>query len=612
MLKLSIILVMRLGTVLAGIAILLAVLCAGCGAKHRPHPVPAPAPTLSVQPPSAVTACSGNNCDSIGFVWSGIPFSNPTGYYVFLNGSQIAKVSAAPYTFTNLTCATAYSLGVEAYNGGGTSQLYTLSYTTPACPTGGGNATSCPTRTGTVTTVNPGANLTTASNSLTAGNTLVLNDGTYSPSDITPMPSAGWYINGIHGTAANPIIIEAAHDGQATIDGSNDGQHYLLWLRNSSHVTLCGFNIQNGQWDTVHIGGDSAGGPAFPNSDSNITIERVIAKGAGYADQSDGTGNYHCFAVENNDYTTDANILLQDDAAWGQGCRYGFIAYHSNGVTFRRDYVYNNWIPQAAFTPAPRCGFADYGTTNATFENDVEYHNLPSQADANHYCGTWITTDDLTNYPETNGQWYGDVWYAHCDGIENPSGGSGNVFQDVVMDSPTNSVCNTDGTLDGQYQNNTVLSSSRGAGTWSNAVFADNGNVGLYNNNGATPSAVNSTFVNGTNAVYGTVTHSYSDFYNNRVTPSLSTGDVTTNPGYDTTTYGLGAYLMPAPNLTGQGQSGADMGAHIICEYVNGSLTHTRLWPWPMESRIVSAMAVSPTYASSGGLWKTLSGVPSC
>jgi hypothetical protein len=66
---------------------------------------------------------------------------------------------------------------------------------------------------------------------------------------------------------------------------------------------------------------------------------------------------------------------------------------------------------------------------------------------------------------------------------------------------------------------------------------------------------------------------------------------------------------MPAPALRGLGSGGAEIGAHITCQYDGGSLTSTPLWPWSMESRILAATGKSVTYASGGGIWNTLSGV---
>jgi hypothetical protein len=113
----------------------------------------------------------------------------------------------------------------------------------------------------------------------------------------------------------------------------------------------------------------------------------------------------------------------------------------------------------------------------------------------------------------------------------------------------------------------------------------------------------------------GTNTHTYNKFYNVGTTYSgLSAGTgesvLGTNP-YATNyaAYGNGAYLMVPTALQGQGESGADVGAEVLYEYVDGTLTSTPLWPWPMEDRIYKETGISVTWESKGGLWKTLNGV---
>ena len=48
---------------------------------------------------------------------------------------------------------------------------------------------------------------------------------------------------GLHGTASAPILIEAASDGGATVDGSK-GNNNLLFVQRSSYITFCGLNFQ--------------------------------------------------------------------------------------------------------------------------------------------------------------------------------------------------------------------------------------------------------------------------------------------------------------------------------------------------------------------------------
>ena len=81
-----------------------------------------------------------------------------------------------------------------------------------------------------------------------------------------------------------------------------------------------------------------------------------------------------------------------------------------------------------------------------------------------------------------------------------------------------------------------------------------------------------------------------------------SAGTSTANPGYDTTKYGDGAYLMPAPNNPA-------LGASIIYRTIDGVRTTTPLWPWPTDDLLMAEEGITATYEATGGLWKTLDGV---
>src|SRR5260370_18387150 len=82
----------------------------------------------------------------------------------------------------------------------------------------------------------PGDNLSAKANSLSPGDTLLLQDGLYSNSEL--------HVNGIHGTATAPITIRAEHDGKAIIDGAGSAS-YVIEVKNSSYVIVDGFVSRN-------------------------------------------------------------------------------------------------------------------------------------------------------------------------------------------------------------------------------------------------------------------------------------------------------------------------------------------------------------------------------
>lgn len=105
----------------------LAVLVAGC--SSRPH--------AWLTPGRALTACASTDCGpySAALNWGPLGFPSTTGYLVSLNGSQVADVTASPYTFLGLDCGTTFTLAVQPHNGsGGTGNVFSVGYTSPPCP----------------------------------------------------------------------------------------------------------------------------------------------------------------------------------------------------------------------------------------------------------------------------------------------------------------------------------------------------------------------------------------------------------------------------------------------------------------------------------------------
>lgn len=110
-------------------SLLLATGCAGA----KPH--------VWVKQSRSLTACLSPGCGEylVTLKWSGLTIAAQTGYYVFLNGSQVDDVAGQQYTFEGVECGTSYTLGVEAHHGSGNhGPLHTASWSSPACGGGGG------------------------------------------------------------------------------------------------------------------------------------------------------------------------------------------------------------------------------------------------------------------------------------------------------------------------------------------------------------------------------------------------------------------------------------------------------------------------------------------
>jgi acid phosphatase type 7 len=84
-------------------------------------------------------AATGATATSIALSWS--PSTDNvgvTGYGEYLNGNQVASGASTSYTFTGLTCGTAYTLGVDAYDAAANrSAKASTVASTSACPSTG-------------------------------------------------------------------------------------------------------------------------------------------------------------------------------------------------------------------------------------------------------------------------------------------------------------------------------------------------------------------------------------------------------------------------------------------------------------------------------------------
>jgi beta-lactam-binding protein with PASTA domain len=83
-------------------------------------------------PPSQPTGLSITNQgqSSLTMAWNSV--SGATGYYIYRGGTYLGAISSTSYNFTGLTASTTYTLGVAAYNDGGSSTISTIQATTLA------------------------------------------------------------------------------------------------------------------------------------------------------------------------------------------------------------------------------------------------------------------------------------------------------------------------------------------------------------------------------------------------------------------------------------------------------------------------------------------------
>jgi hypothetical protein len=366
---------------------------------------------------------------------------------------------------------------------------------------------------------------------------------------------------------------------------------------------------------------NSSGGTVIVNG-SDVTLRRVSA-------YTSGEGNVHVYEIA---YTHD--VLLEDCAASGKG-RNLYLIYESERVTLRRCWGW--WMARNSIGDANYV-FQVYASVDTLIENNVGSID-PNPSVNNVGAGAfWIA--DWNDTPAcSNNELVGSVYYGFNDwhnlGHSQQSGNTqrNNVMRNVVLVGGGYTGIFQRGGHDFTLENVTLA----GDKSWS-TFRIDN----LYDVN---PSASirNSSLVGSSTGLVveagATLTHNHNNLFGFQSPysgTSRGTGETFINPGYDVSTYGLGAYLFVPPALRGQGANGVDVGAEVLYRSVNGTMTDEPLWPWPMEARICAEMAhlfgdgtngISVTYEShntsydydgdgqaetyhcTGGIWHTLEGV---
>ena len=97
-----------------------------------------PVTQSATQPPTAPTgiALGTRTTTSISITWTASTDNlGVAGYDLYAGSSDVGTATATAYTFTNLTCGTSYTLGVDAYDAAGNHSPETTGvFSTSACP----------------------------------------------------------------------------------------------------------------------------------------------------------------------------------------------------------------------------------------------------------------------------------------------------------------------------------------------------------------------------------------------------------------------------------------------------------------------------------------------
>ena len=400
----------------------------------------------------------------------------------------------------------------------------------------------------------PWATFSKAFSSMTAGDTLIIKNGTYNQLFTSPP----------NGTPSAYTTVKAENDGGVIITGG------LQLIHTNAYLIFEGLRFQDST-DKIILG-------------NHIKFLRTEFKG-GCA-----SGNCSNVAVGSNDYNDTAYILFEDVWSHGLGGRYNFQIFNSDYVILRRVVIRHDggWTDTKG---DPEAGINFYNTSNSLAENvividsNLNYHSWmasfaalynsnsgPHQANDNRFIGS------MTLVGENVGLTLGDSLRTE-------------ITDSVFWDTKNGGISFGGSGTNSATINRVTIGRSKIApsGDWM-------GGIGAWNFGAKTISnAVIANWITGSDL--DGVSASYFDTYNN-LNISAGTGVKTYNPQ----TNGL-KYLPrveTGSNLSHDGSGGGQMSANIVSKIgISGSLygetgysstTAEVLWPWPYEVRIKKEM----------------------
>jgi hypothetical protein len=312
-----------------------------------------------------------------------------------------------------------------------------------------------------------------------------------------------------------------------------------------------------------------------------------------------------------------SNTVIERNWVWGYGSRYPVGLYSGVNNVIRENVTRYDGAPNGQ----PKAGVVLYDEDGSIAENNitVDFDNGTDTGGDVH--AALFTTSSVTNgsYPYGLGTvaWYGNIaintstagnggFYldSHASMASTPSGGTPSTF--TAKDNIVAGVSTS--TTAGMWMSADTAASTNGgqhAITLDhNTIYASNGNglrldaysytsvaltniivdggpytsAGCYNKQwSGTPTASNNLWWNCNNSLYTAM-------------PSATNADpafvwlenITSGPAYTT------------------GSGGTNIGATVVNQYQNGTLTGTALWPFPNDSLIVNDFCLGPDTAGAG------------
>lgn len=408
---------------------------------------------------------------------------------------------------------------------------------------------------------------------LQPGDTLTILEGTYRQ---TLRPT-------VSGTVGMPILIRAQRDGTAIIDGeavraacSISGASSTVRVHD---IDLEGVRCVNAL-DTA-AGGETT---VIINHADRVRVRRVTARGI-----NDGV-----FGVfDTND------ILLEDVAASGGQNLYGLQS--STNAVLRR--CYGRWTTGASF----------YGAAVVVVGSGAVIENCVVEAipHPSNYISGYIVTTSST--PSNNNHFYGNVSRAVDSGFHISSSSAGlNVYSEGTTVRDSAAINATYGVYQRADAAVTLERLTLLAQTTGFYVLPDGGMMPPAHPGFTLTSSALTGATRGISHSDPSIvpTEHHDNVFSAVIMPYVGSAvaganEAMVSPNWDVATYGDGAYLIRPSPLATAGAGGGPAGSEILYRTVNGALTTTPLWPWPLEDRILAEEGVSVTWEAKGGLWRT-------
>lgn len=396
---------------------------------------------------------------------------------------------------------------------------------------------------------------------LSAGDTLVIRNGTYSGSSnsLANLPS---------GSAGNYITIMAENEGGVIITagmGMSDTDRYLVFqglrIQDSTQKNILGNHIK---WLRTEFKGGPSG------------------------------GNTMSVVIGNNDVGTTADILLEDVWVHGFGGRYKILVYNSSRVVVRR--AVTRYDGTVTASGEPQANITVYDSDSVEIQNSIAIDGITGTGTEEFVAAYYNICNGTGSVPVRNYTHRGNIALKPT-GYTMASEGNCTISNEVVMD-----VAGAGGTYG--------ISQLKGSGTQYTRVTLIGSRGDGFGIFGGSAKVQDSVVANQSGQAYNGVTPSTSVAYNNS---GGNSGGTVLNP------FTSGLLYLPrieAGSVLSAGGTAGQRGAQIIKrigtpgtlygESGYSTTTATDLWPWPNEARIKKEMCadagVTRGFCSSASL----------